>query len=169
MTGPAFSAIRRRVEHPESKACNTCGSWWRLPLLLCFVLAAIVWSRVRSLREVPHVPEKGTPQAAAGADAHETVSLAIDFGDGQRKDFADIAWHDGMTVADIFSKSPALAISQKGSGAAALLTTINGITNEGSDGRNWTYSVNGKVADRGFAVYALRPGDRVLWTFGQQK
>jgi hypothetical protein len=169
MTGPAFSAIRRRVDNSQRQACKTCGPWWRLPLLLGFVLAAIVWSRVRSLREVPHETEKGNPQLVADADSHGTVALAIDFGGGRRKIFDAIAWREGMTVADMFSKGLDVAVTQKGSGESALLTAIDGVANEGTDGRNWTYAVNGQVADRGFAVYRLRPGDRVLWTFGPRQ
>ncbi|HEX5471201.1 MAG TPA: DUF4430 domain-containing protein [Lacipirellulaceae bacterium] len=146
-----------------------CGSWWRLPLLLVLVLAAILWSRVRNLRDVPHEATNDKTQAAADAASHATVSLAINFGDGRQRDINGVAWHDGMTVADIFSSSPGIQVSQKGSAESALLTAIDGIANEGSDGRNWTYAVNGQVADRSFAVYQLRPGDRVLWTFGQQK
>jgi hypothetical protein len=39
------------------------------------------------------------------------------------------------------------------------------VKNEGAGGRNWTYRVNDKHADRSFAVYELQPGDHVLWTF----
>ena len=59
--------------------------------------------------------------------------------------------------------------SQKGSGESAFLTTIDGIENQGDTGHNWTYSVNGKHADRSFEIYKLEPGDQVLWTFGPQK
>jgi len=58
---------------------------------------------------------------------------------------------------------------QKGSGESAFLTTIDGIENQGDAGHNWTYSVNGKHADRSFEIYKLEPGDQVLWTFGPQK
>jgi hypothetical protein len=46
------------------------------------------------------------------------------------------------------------------------LTSINGVANEGAGGNNWTYEVNGRSGDRSYAVYELRAGDRVLWTFG---
>jgi hypothetical protein len=62
-----------------------------------------------------------------------------------------------------------LAITQRGSGQAALLTAIGDVSNEGAGGSNWTYEVNGQSADRSFAVYELRPGDRVLWTFGPRR
>jgi hypothetical protein len=31
------------------------------------------------------------------------------------------------------------------------------------------YAVNGQFADSSFAVYRLKPGDRVLWTFGARQ
>ncbi|HVT27344.1 MAG TPA: DUF4430 domain-containing protein [Lacipirellulaceae bacterium] len=156
------------MEESKRKSCNSCGAWWRLPLLLGFVLAAIVWSRMRSDREVPRgAVVQGKSQMVADRPSYQTVSLTVDFGDGRRKIVENIAWRNGMTVADVFSTSGAVAVTQKGTGASALLTSIDGVTNEGTDGRNWTYAVNGQVADRSFAIYQMQPGDRVLWTFGR--
>jgi hypothetical protein len=78
-----------------------------------------------------------------------------------------------MTVADLLAAAAAdtlgdpLAIRQQGSGASAFLTQINDAPNEGADGRNWTYQVNGQHADRPFAAYELQPGDAVLWRYGK--
>jgi hypothetical protein len=62
-----------------------------------------------------------------------------------------------------------ISIAQKGSGQSAFVTAIGGLENQGADAQNWTYSVNGQIADRSFAVYELKPGDRVLWTFGPRQ
>src|SRR5438105_2597337 len=102
------------MENAPSESCPTCGSWWRLPLLLALVLAAIVWSRIRNQSESPQ-SGKHDPDVAAGATSGATVSLAIDFGDGRRKNFGTIAWHDGMTVADAIHNAPGLNIIQQGS------------------------------------------------------
>jgi Domain of unknown function (DUF4430) len=169
MTRLRFSAIRRPVENEPSKTCSTCGPWWRLPLLLGLVLGAIVWSRVHGLRE--ESPEKSSEQAAPVAHRvpQEKVELSIDFGAGRQKNFEAIAWNDGMTVADTMNASSGVKITQKGSGQSAFVTSIEGVENQGADGQNWTYSVNGKIADRSYAVYELKPGDRVLWKFGSQQ
>jgi hypothetical protein len=45
------------------------------------------------------------------------------------------------------------------------LAELDHVGNEGAGGRNWLYQVNGKHADRSFAVYVLQPGDHVLWRF----
>jgi hypothetical protein len=66
----------------------------------------------------------------------------------------------------VLAGAPQLSVDQKGSGQAAFLTSIDGVANQGADGKNWTFAVNGQSADRSFAVYELRPGDHVLWTFG---
>jgi hypothetical protein len=169
MTGPAFSAIRRLVENEPAKTCSACGSWWRLPLLLGLVLVAIVWSRVHGLRE--ESPEKNIDRSDPVANGlpQEKVELAIDFGGGRRKNFDAVAWHGGMTVADEMIASSGVKITQKGSGQSAFVTAIDGIENQGANGQNWTYSVNGQIADRSFAVYELKPADRVLWTFGPRQ
>jgi hypothetical protein len=57
----------------------------------------------------------------------------------------------------------------RGTGQSAFLDSLDGVKNEGADGRNWTYSVDRTTGDRSFAVYELRPGNRVLWTFGKQQ
>jgi hypothetical protein len=104
-------------------------------------------------------------------DAAEVVSLTIDFGDGIRERYAPAAWREGMTVRDLMveTRQGKLKLEVQGSGQAAFLKAINGVANEGADGRNWTYAVNGKPADRSFAVYELQPGDEVLWTFAAQR
>jgi hypothetical protein len=140
-----------------------------LPLLLGLVLAVILFSRGRSLWEVQQKTGDGAAYESADAAIREKVSLSVDFGNGRRQDFAALAWHDGMTVAELFGQAAGIAIIQKGAGRGAFLTTIDGVANEEADGRNWTYEVNGQSGDRSFAVYELRPGDRVLWTFGPRR
>src|SRR3954451_9436776 len=61
MTVRAIFAIRRRMENESNSSCRTCGSWWRLPVLLALVLAAIFLSRDRLIRELPR---KGVEKAA---------------------------------------------------------------------------------------------------------
>ena len=154
----------------SSPSCSTCGSWWRLPLLLAFVLVAIWLLRDRGVRDA--APDSGgaTRGATAGVDgASKTVSLAIDFGDGRRTEFDPVAWREGMTVRDATRETPRpdLQLDVRGSDEAAFLANLDGVANEGADGRNWIYSVNGENGDRSFAIYELEPSDRVLWTFSK--
>jgi hypothetical protein len=117
--------------------------------------------------------ESTTRPAVAGEPTGEQpVSLIVDFGDGEELRFPAVAWRDGMTAADLLvavgsqaGDSPNLDVLMQGSGPSAFLTAIDGASNEGAGGRNWTYSLNGRRADRSFAVYLLAPGDQVLWNF----
>jgi hypothetical protein len=156
------------MEDSHSQAQRS-SAWWRLPLLLAVVLAAILWARGCGIEEVAKELDKDNAAPAPAADAREKVSLEIDFGDGRRKAVDAIAWRDGMTVADLLAKTPDLKVTQRGSGESAFLTTIDDVSNEGAEGRNWIYAVNGKTADRSFAIYTLKSGDRVLWTFTKQQ
>lgn len=169
MTGPPFSAIRRPVENEPLKTCSACGAWWRLPLLLGLVLAAIIWSRVQSSRETPANKSVELPETIAIGDPRPRVELSVNFGGGRRTNFAAIAWHDGMTAADLMNAWPNVRITQKGTGESAFVTAIDDVENQGADGQNWTYSVNDQIADRSFAVYKLKADDRVLWTFGPRQ
>jgi hypothetical protein len=72
-----------------------------------------------------------------------------------------------MTVADLLHSEPRVSLAAQGSGASAFLTQLGGVANEGAAGRNWVYSVNGRPADRSFAVYELQANDHVLWTFAR--
>jgi hypothetical protein len=157
------------VENEPSKIRSTRSTWWRLPLLLALVLVAIVWYRVHGLRDASAKKSGEMPATIAASDPRPKVNLSIDFGGGRRTRFAAIAWHDGMSVADLMNAWPTVTITQKGSGDSAMVTAIDGIANEGADGKNWLYRVNGKFADRSFAVYELKPGDQVLWTFGPRQ
>jgi hypothetical protein len=154
------------MENEPCKACSACGPWWRLPLLLGLVLTAIVWSRLHGLRE--ESPEKNLDQPIPITNGvqQEKVTLTIDFGDGRQKNFEAIGWRSGMTVADAMKAASGVTVTQKDTGQSAFVTAIDGIENQGADAHNWMYKINGKVADRSFEVYDLKPGDRILWTFG---
>src|SRR6185503_17760075 len=89
--------IRPHMDNASNNSCPTCGSWWRLPVLLAFVLAAILLSRFWP-SQAP--PKAGNASEAVTDPAREHVSLSIDFGDGRTKDILDVAWSPGTTVAD---------------------------------------------------------------------
>jgi hypothetical protein len=139
--------------------------------MLALVLVAILLSRgmreTTSERGDEHSP--GPPAVATS----EGVSLVVDFGDGRSQQHESIAWREGMTVRDALAAAAdstgGVEFAQRGSGESALLTRMAGVENEGAGGRNWTYSVNGQPGDRSFAIYPLRPGDRVLWTFAAEQ
>jgi hypothetical protein len=73
-----------------------------------------------------------------------------------------------MTVVDLLAaaaKHPhGITFETRGSGASTLVTRIGDLKNEGA-GRNWLYSVNGKLANVGAGAYKLGAGDAVLCEF----
>jgi len=163
------------MDHADSPSCGSCcGQWWQLPLMLALALVAVVLVRhgaIQSSAVFSPSAKEVEPQSPSGENPGQVVSLAIDFGDGRREVFEPIAWRAGMTVLDVLREAARqdLRLSMRGTGSAAFLTEINGVENEGAAGRNWTYSVNGQYANCSFAVYELRPGDDVLWTFAPHR
>lgn len=107
------------------------------------------------------------------AESGQKVSLAVDFGGGKERTIDGLAWREGMTIDDLLaaaSQSPGnIQVTSQGTGGSTFLSAIDGVANEGAGGRNWMYSVNGQRGDRSYAVFELRPGDHVLWTFAGRK
>ena len=99
----------------------------------------------------------------------DRLSLEVDFGNGARFEIGSLPWQEEMRVIDLMAAAsrfrPAIRFRWEGEGAAALVTAIDGLSSEGPDGRNWQFWVNDTYADEGAGVYALQPGDRVLWRF----
>lgn len=113
----------------------------------------------------------GLPAPAAEPLATPVVSLTIDFGDGFQKIYSALPHKPEMTVLDALKAAAAhrhaLAFKHTGSGATAMLRSIDGLANEGGagEGRNWQLWVNDAYATRGMGALILAPGDRVLWRF----
>jgi hypothetical protein len=162
-----YFRYKTAVETAQPKSCSTCGNWWRLPLLLAAVLIVAWLMRGRGIWNAVPVADKSAAQKAV-ATTNERVLLAIDFPKG-RQDFDPLPWYEGMTAADQLRSAPGVKVTQSGSDAAALLTAINDVANEGADGSNWTYQVNDESAERSVEVCQLKPGDRVLWTYGKRR
>jgi len=149
------------------ESCSACGSKWRLPLLLAIVLAAILLSQNRGIREAIFKPASEPASQREDRPSGQQVLLTINYGGGRPLQNEEAPWRVGMTVADLLQGEPRVSFAVQGSGASAFLTQLGGIANEGAGGRNWVYSVNGKPGDRSFAVYELQPNDHVLWTFAR--
>lgn len=98
-----------------------------------------------------------------------SVRLVIDYGDGVEKHFPRLGWNDGMTVLDLMRAAQqhprGITFAQRGRGPTAFLTRIDDLENEGR-GRNWTYRINDRLADRSFAVQTVQAREQVVWRFG---
>jgi len=130
-----------------------------LAVVLLLGLPVIAWAQLK--KEAP-------PPSS-------TIPLVIDYRDGVEKHFTALAFKEGMTVLDLLVEAKAsphgITFSSTGSGETTFVTQIDDLKNEGVRGgkRNWTYEVNDKLADRSAAVYGLKPGDQVRWSFTDRK
>lgn len=112
---------------------------------------------------------------AAGQDTAPSVRLVVDYGDGATKTVNDLAWAKGSTVLDAMKAATArphgISFSYTGSDAAAVLTRIDDVQNEGGGPgkKNWQYWVNDAYGDRSFAICELQARDVVVWRYATEQ
>lgn len=74
-----------------------------------------------------------------------------------------------MTVGDLMREAtafrPGIEFTHSGEGEMSFLTSIEGVANEGPEGRSWVYDVGGRKAHVSYEVQPLAAGERVLWAF----
>lgn len=137
---------------------------WRLVgglLALIVVLGGLVL-----LPRLSNVPSRSNgPQ---GAQRSETAGLEntrceIDRGDSAAIKTQTVPWKEGLTVFEQLCR--AAEVRATGEGYFTFVESIDGVRNEGAEGRNWQFWLNGERSDEGAGAMGLRPGDRVLWRF----
>ncbi len=105
----------------------------------------------------------------------KTVQLVVDYGDGVQKRYADLAWREKMTAFDSLQSakihSHGVSFESHGDGETLLITKIDDVSNQGGGGndKNWTFLVNDHLADKSCGVFAVKPGDVILWKFDLYK
>jgi len=111
------------------------------------------------------------PTPVLAEEAAKTVRLTIDYGDGVEKTFSSLPWKEKMTVFDALQaaeKHPrGIRLSHTGSGEKTFITALDGLENQGADGANWRYEVNGQRGDVSAAVARLNAADKVVWRFSK--
>jgi len=70
----------------------------------------------------------------------------------------------GTTVEQLMRELDGETTKISGSGSTAILTSLRGLTNAGTQG--WTYRVDEDWADRSMGAYELTPPATVLWKYG---
>lgn len=111
-----------------------------------------------------------TNLARAPQEAQETHTRSIDVTltiEGILSSHATVVT-EGTTALELLreeSKAEGFELSEKTYiGLGTMVEKIGSFTN-GTDGKYWTYSVNGKFAAVGADAYELKPDDRIEWTF----
>ena len=155
----------------------------RLPLLLLLVLGGIVFYGLLANRgdrgPQPYPSEDSRPPATvrmapgppSARVSGKAVSLAIDYSNGEHRQFDALPWHEGMTVADLMGAArefrPGITFMQRGEGKVAFLTSLDGIAGQTAvAAQGWQYKINGEHGRQSFGSQLLTPGDQVLWTYG---
>lgn len=179
--GPVFSMVHSMETLPSSTGTSQQTPrngprrnehWMFVALLLAVLLVLAGFAKWKTNPPAPNrLPSAAwtpTPQSTG-----ETVSLEIDFGNGAKKSWAALPWQPEMTVADAMAKArdfrPGLEYGQIGTGESGFLSSLAGLANEGANGRNWIYEVDGRHATVSFCVETLEDGSRVLWRFTDEQ
>lgn len=139
-----------------------------MAIMLLAVLAVLMLSQHRGIRSTVLQSLAGMHAATPEHDepsAKGTVFLTVNLANGKLPQTESANWHEGMTVLDLLQQEPRISVRCQGAGAAAFVMELNGLSNEGANGKNWTYSVNGRQADKSCGACPLQPNDHVLWIF----
>lgn len=182
--GRLASSTASKVHSMEPQQSSTGGTVessdqggnWLFPALLAVLLVVVIGiAQLLGLQSDGTTSEK--PDTAVWTPSTpptgETVSLAIDYGNGASKVFAALPWKAEMTVADLMQAAsqfrPGIRFTQQGSGASGFLTSLEGVENQGASGRNWIYQIGEKHAHQSFCLEKIEPGMHILWTFTDQQ
>ena len=98
-----------------------------------------------------------------------TVNLTIDFGGAAENVEVQIPCSEDSTVMDVLRRAEMngdLKLQSSGSGETAFVQSINGVGQQSSTGKYWTYLLNGELSKTGSGVTEVDPGDEVNWRFG---
>ena len=153
-----------------SQPTGSSTGGWLLPVLLAGLLLGLIAVGKWAPKPVPRqLPGRSADWTPSPQPTGETVSLTIDFGNGATKEFAALPWRVEMTVADLLVAArefqPGIVFEQVGTGEGGFLRSLDGLANEGAEGRNWLYQVGGQHAHRSFCLETIEPGKHILWKF----
>lgn len=136
------------------------ASPWRLILALATVLLLVVFLRFRA-QETGQLDSGDLPLGTGAPVVLEQRRPE------KEPHQVELRHFPGMTVRTATLRAGAeqasWASDWRGEGEMALLEALGGVANQGGDGLNWQFEVNGVYADRGAGDFELAPGDRVLW------
>ncbi len=87
---------------------------------------------------------------------------------GEEKQMFEIESSEKLkTVSDLLKHvaeaNESFKYKSRGSGRTFFITEINGQKNEGARGRNWIYTVNGKLGNKSAGLFEIKAGDEIEW------
>ena len=134
-------------------------------VLLLFLVGMLIYAVISRKNE----SQNSEPLRASDAQpAQHYVEIALKLPEEDEKR-VQVTWNPGMTVFEATQSAgeqdPYFLSQWQGSGAMAFLTELGGISNQGSVGQNWLFSVNGQEAKLGAGATKIVHGDHVLWEF----
>lgn len=117
-------------------------------------------------------PTKTIPQVAATEQppAIIEVDVEIEFKNSTPPLTGKVTLEKDQTAfaaLENFARQKELKVDFKGQGETLFVMGIGEVVNQGADGINWTYRINGELGDRSSGIFSLKPGDKVLWIFGK--
>lgn len=152
------------MESRPQTARSPGGKTARLLLALAVVLGVVTAMRAAGW---PSGGAVSPPrQGDSGSGAAAAVALTVERPETPPL-HASVPWRADMTVAEATSAAGSIDARWpsrwRGEGAMAFLESLAGDENQGAEGLNWQFEVNGQYATRGAGAVTLEPGDRVLW------
>ncbi len=140
------------------------------PVVNCFLIASIGISLI-CLASGCEQTGTSTARLDTGKVAG-TVQLVIEFKSDRKNISVDVPCSADSTVYTILERAQNLGdVKYKATGqtdpAFTFVNSIGGVDNLAAKGDNWIYSVNGELGDKSSALYEVKPGDEVTWTFGK--
>lgn len=109
-------------------------------------------------------------QDSADSATQGNVSIRIDFNSRSADKSFELPCYGEASVLSVLEdaqKAGEINFESLGAGETAFIKSIEGVENEGANGDNWVYRVNGKLADRSCGIFSIRPGDKIEWRFGR--
>lgn len=136
---------------------NTTRVGAGLAMLICTGLLIAVGCS-RQTAPVAEVPAAEVPASQAG-----TITVVFNLPEGKvRREIESVA--AGTSIAELMAKIDDPKIEMTGSGAMTFVKSIGDLGT--TEGKGWTFSVDGQWADRGIGAYELTPPATIQWKHG---
>lgn len=125
------------------------------------VLCAGLWITGGCSRQA--TPVADAPVADSPGTQVGTVTVVFNLPDGEvRREVESVA--SGTSIAEVMAKIEEPKIELTGSGDTAFVKSIGDLGT--TDGKGWTFTVDGNFADRGIGAYELTPPATIQWKHG---